>query len=254
MTDQSVFTASTPAPQEQQQTSQNFDAFANQLAAIKNENGQQKYANLDKALEALAHSQGYIPELKTEIQARDEIINTLKSELEKKQSMEELISRLANAQAPTQQPATPAQVAQGLDQNSVVDLVKKVLEDTNQAQSFKANVDKAQSVLLSKFGDKTTEVVAAKAKELGLTPQKIGELAGQSPAAVLAMFGLQTQQSGPSVTTGSVSIPGYKQPENPPLERPKKSLLSGATGKEQAAYMKQIRDDVYRKHGIEIPN
>lgn len=252
MTDQSVFTASTPAPQEQQQNSQNIDAFANQLAAIKNENGQQKYSNVEKALEALAHSQGYIPELKTEIQAREEIINALKSELEKKQSMEDLISRLANAQAPTQQPATPAQVAQGLDQNSVVDLVKKVLEDTNQAQSFKANVDKTQSVLLSKFGDKTTEVVAAKAKELGLTPQKIGELAGQSPAAVLAMFGLQTNTSGPSVTTGSVSIPGYKQPDHQPLERPKKSLLSGAKSRDQAAYMRQIRDEVYRKHGIEI--
>lgn len=253
MTDQSIFNDSNPAPQEQQNPSQTIDAFANQLAAIKNENGQQKYANLEKALEALAHSQGYIPELKTEIQARDEIIQTLKAELEKKASMEDLLSRVANAQAPQQTQGTPPQ-SSGLDQSSVVELVKKVLDDTNQTERYKANINKTQEVLTAKFGEKTKEVIAEKAKELGLSTQKIGELAGQSPAAVLAMFGLQSQQAGPSITTGSVSIPGYKTQEAPPLERPKKSLLSGATSKEQAEYMRQIRADVYRKHGIEIKN
>lgn len=250
MTDQSIFNDSNPAPQEDPK-SQNFDAFANQLAAIKNENGQQKYATVEKALEALAHSQGYIPELKTEIQAREEIIGTLKSELEKRQSMEELISRMANVQAPQQTQGTPPQ-SSGLDQTSVVELVKKVLDDTNQTERYKANINKTQEALVAKFGEKTKEVISEKARELGLSPQKIGELAGQSPAAVLAMFGVQSQSAGTSITTGSVTIPGYRQPEVTPLEKPKKSLLSGATSKEQAAYMREIRKSVYQKHGIEF--
>lgn len=252
MTDQSIFNDSIPAPQGSQ--AQSTDAFATMLSAIKNENGQQKYASVEKALEALAHAQGYIPELKTEVQVRDEIINNLKAELGQKSSIEELVSKLSQAQAP-QQAAQPAPANQvGLDQNSVADLVNKVIDNRTQTERFQANVNKTQEILVSKFGEKTKEVIAEKARELGLSTQEIGKLAGQSPQAVFAMFGLAGQNPAPSVTTGSVTLPGYKQPEAPELERPKKSLLRGATSKDQAAYMREIRENVYRKHGIEIKN
>lgn len=249
MTDQSVFDNS--ANTNSQTQPQVNDLFANQLQAIKNENGQPKYATVEKALEALAHAQGYIPELKTENQAKDEIIETLKAELAKKQSMEDLVNRLAQPQATPQTGEKPSQ-ANVLDPNVVVQQVLNQLESKSQADTMKANRQKVEEFLVSKFGDKTKEVIQAKAQELGLTPQKIGELASSSPQAALALFNGGAAPA-PSVTTGSVTIPGYKKEEYKPLERPAKSLLAGATAKEQAEYMRKIREDVYRKHGID-PN
>jgi multidrug efflux pump subunit AcrB len=248
MTDQSIFTEQVSDPNKT--IPQTNDLFADQLAAIKNGSGQQKYATTEEALKALAHAQGYIPELKTEIQAQGEIIAKLKEELDKKASLEQLMERIAQPQATQNTVGTPPQ-ANVLDPQEVINLVNQTLASQNQAASQKANKDKVEQTLVSKFGDKTIEVIQAKAKELGLTPQKIGELASISPQAALALFNESTS-STLGVTTGSVTIPGFKQSEHKPLEKPAKSLLAGASSKEQAAYMAQIREEVYRKHNIEI--
>lgn len=248
MTDQSIFTEN-----KGEQPSPNPDStssFAHLLSAIKNENGQPKYASVEKALEALAHSQGYILEQKAEIQARDEIINHLKGDLSQRSSVEDLITRLTKPQDQQSQGQPPTQ-SNGLDMNALTSLVNQAIENKVQTDVFKTNLQKTESLLKAKFGDKVTEVIAEKASELGLSAQKMKELAGTSPAAILAMFGVQSQAPA-SVTTGSVTIPGYKSPEPAPLERPKKSLLSGATSKEQAAYMREIKEAVYRKYNVEI--
>ncbi len=95
------------------------DLFADQLASIRNEDGKPKYDSVQKALEALNHSQEYIPQLKTELQQREERITALERELEKRGSVEDVVSRLTGKQEqdPPREEGTPPQSA-GLDEQT----------------------------------------------------------------------------------------------------------------------------------------
>lgn len=123
------------------------------------------------------------------------------------------------------------------------------MERNQQTLSAHANQQQVENALKAKYGDKTVDVVKQRAAELGLTPQALGELSSKSPQAVLALFNTQGPQ-GPKPTTSSVNTSGFNQ-QQPTLERPTKSLLTGASSKEQAAYMTKIREEVYRKNGID---
>lgn len=223
-------------------------SYADLLSSIVNESGKPKYDSIPKALEGLANAQQYIPQLKTELERKEAELLALKAKLDQQASVEEVVARLTaqQQQAPAQD--TPPQ-ASGLDEQAVVNLVKNVLNQTKQQESAVNNTLKVQEALTAKFGDKTVEVLEAKARELGTTRQELGQLASQNPSLVLALFGT-TANKAASPTIGSVNIPSSYSPERAPLEKPGKSLLSGATSKEQAEYMRKIKEDVYARHGV----
>lgn len=223
-------------------------SYADLLSGIVNESGKPKYDSVPKALEGLANAQQYIPQLKTALDQKEAELLALKAKLAEQASVEEIVARLTaqQQQAPAQD--TPPQ-ASGLDEQAVVNLVKNVLNQTKQQESAVSNTLKVQEALTSKFGDKTIEVLEAKARELGTTRQELGQLASQNPALVLALFGTTANRAA-TPTIGSVNIPSSYSPERAPLEKPSKSLLSGATSKEQAEFMRKIKEDVYARHGV----
>ena len=84
----------------------------------------------------------------------------------------------------------------------------------NKARDFaQGNVLQVQETLIAKFGDKVGEVLESKATELGLSKEEIGRLAGQSPKAVLAMFGVSgsdaPKQSTQAPSSGSVNTTDF---------------------------------------------
>lgn len=249
MTDQSVFSQQDPAtkPQEQQQQQAAPNAYEDLLKGIKNEQGLPKYATLDEALKALQHSQEYIPQVKSQLSQKEQELADMRAKLEQQASLEEVVSRLTKPNQPEPQDNHP--LGSGLDESAVMKLVQQQLERNQQTLSAQANQQQVESALKAKYGDKTVDVVKQRAAELGLTPQALGELSSKSPQAVLALFNTQGSQ-GLKPTTSSVNTSGFHQ-QQPALERPTKSLLTGASSKDQAAYMAKIREDVFRKNGID---
>lgn len=248
MTDQSDVFSGTQEPQQVQQASAPTD-YADLLGGIVNEQGKPKYDSIPKALEGLAHAQQYIPELKSVLSQKDQEIMALKAELEKRAAVEDVVTRLtANQSQPQGQGQPPA--TSGLDQEAVVNLVRQQLEQTNLEAQAKSNTAQVQQALSQKFGEKARDVIQQKANELGTTPQELGRLASQNPKMVLALFNAETK---PSVkpTTGSVNIPPYMT-QQPELDKPSRSLLSGATSKDQAEYMRKIKEHIYAKHNVQI--
>jgi hypothetical protein len=221
--------------------------YADLLKSIVNENGQQKYDSLPKALEGLTHAQQYIPQLKTELQLKEQELVTLRNELAQRASVEDVVTRLTAQKQDLEGQGKPPE-SSGLNEQAVLQLVQQALGQAKATDQAKQNHAQVQQALSSKFGDKAAEVVASKARELGTTTDQLGQLASQNPAMVLALFNTSAQ---PIVkpTTGSVNLPSYQQ-ERPPLERPAKSVLSGATSKQQKDYMLKVRDEVYARHGI----
>lgn len=248
MTDQSVFGEQAPATQPavdpQQQAPAN--AYQDLLAGIKNEQGLPKYATLDEALKALAHSQAYIPDVKNQLTQREQELVQLRAELEQRKSLEEVVSRLATQNQP--EPVANQPVGSGLDESAVMKLVQQHLEQREATTVAQANELQVSDALRAKYGDKSAAMVEQRAAELGLTKQALGELSRKSPQAVLALFNT-SGASAPKPTFSSVNIPAGNKPDTT-LERPTKSLLTGASMKDQAAYMAQVREKVYKEHGI----
>lgn len=232
-------------PAQEQPTQPNL--FADQLASIKKEDGTQKYDSVEKALEATAHAQDYIPQLKSSLTEKDAEIIQLKAELEKRQSVEEVVSRITQPkEAPVPEQTTPA--AQGLSQEDVAKLVQQELVKSQQQTTAQANVQKVTDGIQSKFGANAADVVANKAKELNMTNANLEQLASQNPDMVLALFNTAPQGTA-SPTVGSHTIP--QNPQAPaPLARPESSLLSGATSAQQVDFYKKVEAEVHRKFGV----
>lgn len=226
------------------------DALANQLNAILNDKGEVKYDSMDKALEALKNSQAYIPELKTSLEQKDKELAELKAKLDATNNVEEVVSKLLSANQP--QEAAHPQVTSGLNEDGVAAIVNKALETKSQQDLAQANTDKVANSLMSQYGDKAKEVVAKKASDLGMSPQDIGALASKSPDAVLALFNTQQSNEATPTQSSTLNTSQFNQAKPADLKLPEKSLLSGATGKEQAAFMAQIKDHVYKKYDVQV--
>ena len=253
MTDQSVFN-STPASTGQQEETQAplaqaqpqvSNTYSDQLAGIVAGDGRQKYETVDKALEALAHSQTFIPTLETKVTEQEGTINQLREELAKHKGVQELVDQLGHHQQQEQPDVTPSAAAIGEEQ--IVSILEATLEKRKLQQTVATNTEQVDQALTAKYGTQAAQVVQDKAKELGTTPEALGELAQTQPNVVLSLF--QAKPSSASLTGGSMNL-GFSQPKVEELAPPTTSLLSGASGKEQTDYMKQVKADVYRRLGI----
>lgn len=220
------------------------------LASIKNEQGEQKYDNLPKALEGLANAQQYIPQLKTELQAKDQELLELRTKLEQQQSVEEVVSRLtAKQESSNTPPSTPPEPAVGLDEQAVLNLFQQFSQQQSAESIATQNAEQVQTALQAKFGDKAQEAMRTKASELNMSPEALGALAKQSPQAALALFGAGGGSPQPNTSSIQTSL---HTPEPEALQRPEKSVLSGATSKEQKEFMEKVKAEVYRKYDVKV--
>lgn len=261
MTTQSVFEneqqeqtqeATKPIEQESQQQEVSKpeapeSVFANQLAEIRNEKGEPKYRDLPTAIEALKHSQDYIPQLKTQLQQAEDEKQRLQEELNKRATVEDTIQRLQSSKE-----GANGEPAKQLSQEDILSVVEQYLPQYMQqretVQKAQTNAQQVEQSLRQAYGDQVTDVVRKKATDLGITPEKLGEMAKESPQLVLSLFELKAQQT-PKPSSSSVNIPPTNRPQEG-LQKPEKSLLLGASSKDQMEYLKQVREGVHKRHGV----
>lgn len=254
MTDQSVFqnnlenNSGTQDPVVPNTSVPSDSVFKDQLAAIKNERGEQKYDDIPKALDGLRNAQEHIPQLQSKLDVQEQELAALREAAAKHESVEDVVARLAASQA---NPNTPEV---GLDEQKASALFEQLLTQREGALASQANQSTVQQELVTKFGsgEAANKAVIEKAKELGTTAEEIGKLSAQNPKMVLALF--QTVSGAPSGSppTPSVNSDSFITPktEEGGLKRPEQSLLAGATYKEQLAYLKQIQAEVYKKFDV----
>ena len=244
MADQASFGEPTPTP-EPVAAQPNLEDM---LKGILNEQGEPKYKTLEDAIRALDHSQKYIPELKSQLAGYTSKVSELEAKVAQFGNIEDTVQRLL-AQRTEVEPVTPA--SNGLDEQAVMRLVQQSLEQRSAAEVAEANFKLVNKSLMDKYGEKTAEVAAAKARELGITPDELVELSRTKPQLVQSLF--QTPvHNGPSHTSGSRLTPDpvaviseAKKPEG-------KSLLIGITDKERGTYLTELRKEVYHKMGYDV--
>ena len=116
-------------------------------------------------------------------------------------TVSELLAAVKEAQSKSADESTPQ-----LDESALVDLVKKTLQGENAADKAARNRKEANSLVLQKVNgdaEAAKAYVAERAKSLGLSPERLGELSEESPSAFAALVGL-TPQAVPSKGIGDL--------------------------------------------------
>lgn len=232
-------------------TEQSVDAFADQLASILNDNGEPKYKDVQTALNALKASQEFIPSLKQEKETLEEEVGRLREELSKRSAIQDVVDNLRKPPAQEEKPNVDTPTQPSLSQEQIKQLleefVPQILDQRQEQTLSQKNVLAVDQKLKEFYGDKVEENVRAKAESLGLSIQDLEALSAKSPASALELLGVKEIKAQSKSFSSSVHIP-----LNPKVEdnlKPTKSMMLGATGREQADYIRRLKEDVMKRNG-----
>ncbi len=210
------------------------------LVSLKNDNGDQKYADLDTAMKGLVESQEHIKRIEQENaslreqQSKAATLDTIIEKLSTKQPSETIPETFANAEAVAQ----PEQV-------DVAAQVEAILAQRAQVDQAKANTDMVVSKLQETYGKDAGSKLYTKFGELGLSQQETNELIESRPKLVLATLGVDrpaTARATPQ--TSSVSTAAFQQEPAPKVGNAFKSSTTSMLTSEWNAH-KQIINDKY---------
>ena len=140
--------------------------------------------------------------------------------------------------------AIPAPV---LDPEEQAKLFDRHLDAREQVAARTKNIDAVTSAMAEKFGEKAEEEFYKKGAELNLSQDELNNLAGTSPAAVLALFGTGSTKTGADVSVGGQPYtPGQKKEV---VERNRGvSVLSGSTSHDVRAEYDKVKGLVSDLH------
>jgi archaellum component FlaC len=228
----------------QESTPTSSNDFGDQLDSIKNDKGERKYGSVSQALEALKHSQEYIPDLKSEKEVLSKEVETLRAQQEKIDSLTEIVTKLTATKEPeAHQPQAEPEV------QDVAKLVEQALEANSQAKTIQSNTDSVTKKLVELYGTKAESTFYEKAQELGMSKEAFNQLAATSPKAVISFF---DKADTPSMMKGSQNTNhSYTPPQEEGfLKASEKSVMAGATTRDLMAEMARHKQAVYAKHNI----
>jgi len=257
MSDQTIFGGEpAPAPAaDQANGAPASDPTTQLLASITDETGRQKYGSVEEALKGLGHAQRYISELTTKVDEREAAINNLRTDLQSRESVAEVVEKLRQQNSYDEKPQSQAEpTAQGLSVEEAERLFNQMLNKTQQDNARTKNESAVRMALQEKFGDQAERNYLEKAEALGLTVADLNALSGTSPKAVLEYFGTSSQNTSLDVSKGSVAPSLIQREEHESrLERNTgKSVLSGSTHRDvqkEADIVKKLVQDVLEAGG-----
>lgn len=199
-------------------------AITTLLGEIKNDRGEPKYKSLPEALNALKHSQEYIPTLTAQLSQKDTELASARAAAERVAELERSIEALTR-----QSTNTPPTVPQGLSEEQIAELVQRTLTKSQKEALERDNLNSVANTLKTTFGTEAESKYNAKAAELGMSVPEFNALAARSPKAVLEMLGAKQVVQAPTNPQGTVNTTGLQPHQETFIGRNKKSVLIGAT-------------------------
>lgn len=215
------------------QSSSSPDPILTRLGEIKNEKGEPKYRDLQTALDALKHSQEYIPQIKSEKDKLALEVEDLRIKLSKFETIENTVQRLTSEQTGNQntnaKPVSSEEIASLIDQ--------AITRKESQAKQ-QINTTVVVEQIMKTFGKDAEAIFYSKGKELGISPSDMNALAAKSPDAVLQLFEIKqaAPSSNPNFNTNvqnNVNTTSISQSQTDSyLGRNTKPIILGATTQE----------------------
>ena len=163
-----------------------------------------KYQSPEDALKSVPHAQKHIETLESELA-------TVREELTKRQTTQELIDELKSGVQPT---ATTVPVGE-LNQDNVMDLVNQTIATREANARADSNAKSVAAKFTEQYGDKAEVTYNSIAKELNLSVKQLNELAATSPTVVLKAAGLSVAKAPVVSSSGDINTEALSQSAKP---------------------------------------
>ena len=201
-----VFTDSAETTQTEQNAEQTTsetppqESFVQKLVEAKGENWKDPEVLAKGKLEA----DGYIKTL-------EEQLAQMREDMNKQDYQAQILEQLQNkaAETTTANPATPndngstetQDTTASLSENDLESLVEKTLVKREQDAVIKQNLSQVDQELVNSFGTEATAKVQEKAQELGMSIERLRDIAAESPTAFFSLIGQPQKTLSPMVYT-----------------------------------------------------
>lgn len=123
-------------------------------------------------------------------------IKEIREELGKRETAEEIAKQLRTERQP-ESPQIQANTPQGVTGEQVADIVRDTITNIEASRTSKENLRVAEEAFKKVHGDNTQKMLSDKAKELGMSLEDLGNIAGKSPTAFAKMVGLDNKVEVP---------------------------------------------------------
>lgn len=180
--------------------------------------GERAYRTMDDVVNKITNADEHISNIESENQAMRERIEELKAQVERGNTVDDLLQAKESANA-----LTPEQVAE-ISRQEALSLREQDTRNTNLSECM----DKAQEL----YGEEFKTEINKTASELGLTIEQVDKMAGDNPALFARTFLPAKPRVAPAESHRS-SIRTNNFQEAPPA--PEKNIFD-MTSKERAAY------------------
>lgn len=164
-----------------------------------------KYATTDALAEAYLNADQFIETLKEE-NAR------LRAERKRAEVLEEQLKRISEAESTstsTQGKDTAANTAAGMSEEDIARIVEQHITGRETAKTRAANLEKADSLMRAKFGDRAKEIFAKEANTPELM-ESYKKLAETAPEKFIALFTSETSQTQQTTSASTVNTASEK--------------------------------------------
>ena len=179
-------TEATPATETTQTTPEDF------VAEVVKQKGEQ-WSDPQVLAKGYANAQAMIAELEAKVAAAS-----------KNDYAKELLATLGNKQVPANEVTETVSTGEEkttLTPESIESLIETTLTAREQTKTKAQNLADANTQLTTLFGTEAAAKVDSRAKELGLSKERLEEIAGESPSAFLALLGEAPRKETNTLTT-----------------------------------------------------
>lgn len=194
-----------PAAADEATTTETQESFVAKLAKERGE----KWSDPEVIAKGKIEADNYIKQLEAQLEE-------LRGDLGKQDYAAQLLAQLQGKAPDTTTEPAASKNASGAGQEHTTpeisedvlkSLVEKTLTEREAANTKQQNIDLVTQQMTEKYGTEAVARVQSKAQELGLSTDRMEELAAESPSAFLALIG-EPPMKAPTMTRGSVNTAG----------------------------------------------
>lgn len=157
-----------------------------------------KFKTTKDLAKAKAQSDAFIEQLKNENMVARQAAERLQEELKQRKTLSEFMDQI-NSRDALQPPAKePNNEGEGLNQESIEQIVEQTIAKRSAAQQGQINLDAVQQKLIETYGERYEQTLRRRTQELGMTEQEMTQMAMKSPRVFLALVSPTPSETTPS--------------------------------------------------------
>ena len=208
------------------------------LKLLSNEDGSQKYTSVEEALKGGVHAQSHISTLEKELK-------DLREKDDKDTSMEKILEALKGKPEDKSEDKS-----EGITTDDIAKVVTQLMDNRETVTTEKQNITTVVDKFKSVYGEKASETMYGKAKDLGLGQSEINLLIASNPAAALKILGMDGEQKKESdgLNLGGVNTDGFQEKSDGEIQ----SSMGFISGVQLQDNWEQSKAATNKRLGIEI--